>query len=81
MSAKVYNLDGEKKGDPVLEVVELLEEWLEMARRGEVHAIGIVGVCEGAELLVARVENDRWAALLAAHEMAKHSMLMEAHEA
>lgn len=78
MTAKVFSLDGERVGEPVPGVVECLETWLERARSGEVVAVAVLGVCEGGTLGSSRCDNDRWAYLLAAHDVSKHDMLREA---
>lgn len=77
MTAELYKFDGERVGEPVPEVVAMLERWLERARNGEVLAIAVLGVCEGAMISATRVDNDRWAYLLAAHDVSKHDMLRE----
>lgn len=81
MSAKVVAFNGERVGDAVPEVVSLLEEWLERARSGEVQAVAVLAVVEGAGMLYSRVENGRWAALVAAHDISRHAMLTQAYEA
>lgn len=81
MTAKVLKFSGERAGEPVQSVVEMLEEWLEKAKAGGVRAVAVLAVMEGAELLTSRCENDHWAALLAAHEMSRHNMLMDAYNA
>lgn len=78
MTAQLYDFDGERVGDPVPEVVRMLEHWLERARNGEVLAVAVLGVCEGAVINTSRVDNARWAMLVAAHDMSKHDMLREA---
>ena len=60
-------------------VIEFLEEWLEMAKRGEVQAVAVVAVTDGRELLSGRFENNHWAGLLAAHDMSRHNMLTAAY--
>lgn len=79
MTAKVLKFSGEHVGEPVADIVEMLQEWLDKAKAGEVRAVAVLAVLEGSELLSSRCENDHWAALLAAHEMSKHDMLMAAH--
>lgn len=79
MAAKVLTLTGQRIGEPVKDVVEMLEEWLAKAKAGEVLAIGICGVLEGNEILSSRCENGHWAALLASHAGAHHDMLAQAY--
>lgn len=60
------------------EIIAFLEEWLEMAKRGDIEAIAIAAVTTGRELLAGRVENNQWATLLAAHDVSKHAMMTSA---
>ena len=79
MAAKPQAMPNERAPAPVQGVIEFLEEWLDMARRGEVQAVAVVAVTDGRELLSGRFENNHWAALLAAHDMSRHNMLTAAY--
>lgn len=79
MAAETEAMQGEGAAAPVDGVVEFLEEWLEMAKRGEVQAVAVIAVTDGRELLSGRFENNHWAALLAAHDMSRHNMLTAAY--
>ena len=79
MAAEPQAIQDDCAPAPVAGVIEFLEEWLEMAKRGEVQAVAVVAVTEGRELLSGRFENNHWAGLLAAHDMSRHNMLTAAY--
>ncbi len=75
MAAEPQAMQDDCAPAPVAGVIEFLEEWLEMAKRGEVQAVAVVAVTEGRELLSGRFENNHWAGAAgrARHVAAQHA--------
>ena len=64
----------------VPDVIKLLEDWLNDARRGDLVALMLVGVTADYEVVWQRCDNGRWAVLLAGSASAHHDMLSEGEQ-
>ncbi len=81
MTAEIRKLSGKRVENPVPGVIDVLERALAEAKTGRIRAVAVLTVEEGNDLFYHRHENGMWAALLAAHKMSEHAMLMDAYEA
>lgn len=74
----IFNMQRERVDGPVKGVIEVLEEALEHARKGDFIAVSVAAVTSDNTLTWQREDGGRWGSLLAAVAASQHDMFTEA---